>query len=266
MARADPKPLSLPADRPPNWRNPSAYAFTDTLLPEQWAWEFLRRNPDYQSEWQRFWVTWQALEADYGRAPHRDFTRWQRDPRAYVVVEDSRPGDSCRVSADKVLIECWMGARWGFYKFPLDPAIDTPVIGEQLAWRPVEREARRVGPHDGAYLGGEEGKLALGFDLRLPLREQVELAKRYLQAEQRRQRQEEGLKAATAANLKGRWTLCLRVLDGEAEGHSLDELARTLFGDIDDAGERREAARACLAEAQALRDGGYRRIAVLPGG
>ena len=52
------------------------------------------------------------------------------------MVDDSA-GD-CRVDEDKVLIECWMGSKWGFYKFPLSPDTDMPLIGEQLLWREIE--------------------------------------------------------------------------------------------------------------------------------
>ncbi len=35
----------------PDWRLPSAYAYVDQLDPAGLAWEFLRRNPDYQREY-----------------------------------------------------------------------------------------------------------------------------------------------------------------------------------------------------------------------
>jgi hypothetical protein len=247
-----------------DWRDPNAYRFADTLSPAQWAWEFLRRNPDYRREWLRFWATWQALEAEYGCPPHRDFTRWQQDPRAYVLAGESDPADSCRVAPDKVLIECWMGARWGFYKFPLDPATDAPVIGQQLVWRPLDSEVLQVDENDADYLGGQDGKLALGFDLRLPLREQIESAKRFLLAEQRRLRHEQDLQPRSVANLSKRWIHYLRALDGEAAGAGTEELAEVLFADVSDPRRRLEAAGTCLTEAHALRDGGYRRIAFLP--
>jgi hypothetical protein len=50
----------------PNWRNPHDYDFTQTLTAAQWAWEFLRRNPEYQREWRAFIAAWRALEAIVG--------------------------------------------------------------------------------------------------------------------------------------------------------------------------------------------------------
>lgn len=39
---------------PPDWRNAADYPFTDDTTPEEWAWEFLRRNKDYQQEHANF--------------------------------------------------------------------------------------------------------------------------------------------------------------------------------------------------------------------
>lgn len=36
----------------PDWTNAEDYAWTDILTRREWAWEFLRRNPDFQAAWQ----------------------------------------------------------------------------------------------------------------------------------------------------------------------------------------------------------------------
>lgn len=33
------------------WRQDARYRYTDTLPRRAWAWEFLRRNPDYRKTW-----------------------------------------------------------------------------------------------------------------------------------------------------------------------------------------------------------------------
>jgi hypothetical protein len=35
----------------PDWRSAAAYAYLDGLNPAELAWEFLRRNPDYQRDY-----------------------------------------------------------------------------------------------------------------------------------------------------------------------------------------------------------------------
>lgn len=36
----------------PDWTRTENYLWMDTLTPREWAWEFLRRNPDFQAAWQ----------------------------------------------------------------------------------------------------------------------------------------------------------------------------------------------------------------------
>jgi hypothetical protein len=34
----------------PDWRSPAAYTYLNNLTPAELAWEFLRRNPNYQRD------------------------------------------------------------------------------------------------------------------------------------------------------------------------------------------------------------------------
>lgn len=235
-----------------DWQNPEDYAFGTGLSGDQWAWEFLRRNTGYQAEWSDFNRVWQALEAVYGRPPDRDFCAWKADPRAWVAVGDC-PDSDCRVDQDKVLIECAMGARWGFYKFPPDPADDDPCGAGRLAWREIEQDIPVVGNNDRQWLGNDAARVALGFDLSLPLREQIERAKRSLQILQRRRRKSGQLEMSSLKTQCAYLGLMLRLLDAEA-----DAADATAFASVSpDWG-------GLLDKAHVLRDGGYRRLPLLP--
>jgi hypothetical protein len=212
------------------------------LTRDQWAWEFLRRNPDYQADYRQFIALWRALEADYGAPPHRDYPRWKRDPRAYGPLPgggslDHATGERCIAENDRILLECWMGAKWGFYKFPLDPHRATPPGPDELSWRPPPVSAIPADP---------DFRLDLSFDLSLPLPPQLEAAKFRLvgrAAELRRK----GLAAPkTLANQCERWAQLLRCLDAEAEGVALGG------ADADS-----------LREAQAMVHGGYLAILLI---
>ena len=232
---------------PLNWRDPADYAFTEALAGAQWAWEFLRRNPEYRREWAAFWETWQALEDAYGSPPDRDFCAWKRDARAWVPAADVR-GAQCRVDGHKVLIECAFGARWGFYKFPPDPGEHDPVGENRLKWREVEFRTDPLTKTDSDYLGADPAKLAVGFDLSLPLAEQLDRAKRLLQAEQRSRVRAGRVERLTVANRRAHWQLLLRLLDAEEAGAGFADIAAALgVGEIP----------ALLEEARALSDGGY---------
>lgn len=186
------------------------YAYCAVLTRDQWAWEFLRRNPDYRSDYRRFITLWHALEADYGAPPHRDFSKWKRDPRAYGPLPGGADlaapsGELCTVDDERVLLECWMGAKWGYYKFPLDPDRSAPPEPDELSWRP---------PPQPASLTDAPFRLDISFDLSLPLPPQLEAAKFRL-ASRAAELRRKGLAAPmTVANQRARWTRMLRLLDG----------------------------------------------------
>lgn len=217
-----------------------AYACCATLTRDQWAWEFLRRNPGYRADYRRFIAVWRALEADYGAPPHRDFARWKLDPRAYGPLPgepelDAPSGERCTVDDDRVLLECWMGAKWGFYKFPLDPARSAPGPDE-LSWRP---------PPPASDID-EAFRLDISFDLSLPLPPQLEAARFRLVSRAAGLRRSGLAAPMTVANQRARWTRMLSVLDAEMTGEAMTE---------DD--------RAVLQEAKAMVHGGYLRILLL---
>ena len=253
---------------PVNWREPDEYIYTRELSREHWAWEFLRRNPAYRQDWDEFWAAWQALEADYGSPPNRDFQRWKQDPRAYVRDEACREidrdevGIGCAGEQGKILIECWMGAKWGFYKFPLSPDRFMPKVPEELLWREIDTDAVKVTDEDPEYLVGANGRIALGFDLTLPLKDQIEEARQFLATEQRRLAKAGELPPRTVKACVVDWTLSLRILDAEAEGVSEDAIREAILplpGDQPRFQKLRDWA-------HRFRDGGYRRILLMSQG
>jgi hypothetical protein len=232
-----------------DWQDEAVYASLDAADGSAWAWEFLRRNPRYQAQWVEFDRTWQALEAAYGRPPNRDFCAWKEDPRAWIRVDEAHAGD-CRVDHDKVLIECAFGAHWGFYKFPPDPRDGAAAREQRIAWRelpPVERVLE-----SGSTLSDRPEQAALAFDLDLPLKPQLEQARRELAILQRRRQREQGLRLRTISNLAPGLLQELRLLDAQA-ADELDAALPLLGGE------------AVLAEALARRDGGYLELSWLPG-
>ncbi len=233
-----------------DWKQADAYVSAQHLNGAQWAWEFLRRNPAYQLEWSAFNDVWQQLEAAYGRPPNRDFCAWKADPRAWVPADSCTEGD-CRIDGDKVLIECALGARWGFYKFPPDPRDDDPVGDQRLTWREVQQPVKTVVAADVDWFA-EPAHFALGFDLSVPLRDQVEQAKRTLQAEQRRRLRAELIRSPSAARRADEYRVMLRLLDAETVSASADELASI--------SQRWEH---MLEHARGLRDAGYRQLSLL---
>ena len=186
------------------------YAHCAALTRDQWAWEFLRRNPGYRRDYRAFTAIWHALEAAYGAPPNRDFSRWKQDPRAYGPLpgdaELAAPGDElCTVDDDRVLLECWMGAKWGFHKFPLDPERIAPAPDE-LSWRPPPQSDTAI---EAPYC------VDIAFDLSLPLPPQLEAAKFRLANRAAELRRQGHAAPKTVANQRARWTVMLRLLDSD---------------------------------------------------
>ena len=184
----------------------------------QWAWEFLRRNPAYQADYREFIQTWQALEADYGAPPHRDFPRWKNDPRASRPAWDPALCTGAACAADdeeRQLIECWMGAKWGFYQFPQDPHLAAWQLESPVNWRPPPGY-RFDRPAAG------ETDLLLAFDLALPLPAQFEAAKRHLVSRQLALKRKGLAVPRTLENQRAHWAELLAAWDGQS-GARLDE-------------------------------------------
>ena len=188
------------------------YAYCATLTRDQWAWEFLRRNPDYQADYRQFIAIWRALEADYGAPPNRDFSKWKQDPRAYGPLAsapsdslDQATGDLCIGEDDRVFIECWIGAKWGFHKFPLDPERVAPGPDE-LSWRPAPGPETRP--------DGDPYRIDIAFDLSLPLPPQLEAAKFRLVSRASELRRTGLAAPRSVASQHARWIEMLRLLDG----------------------------------------------------
>lgn len=250
-----------------------AYAHCETLTREQWAWEFLRRNPEYQADYRQFIDIWQTLEAEYGTPPHRDFLRWKQDPRAYGPLPgdteraiESATGEFCLGENERVFIECWMGAKWGFYKFPLDPQRDMPPglhppppTGERPVWHkgadagpnPIDEISFRPPPAPAPRKPDDPYRLDIAFDLSLPLPPQLEAAKFRLVGRAAELRRAGHTAPLSVASQRTAWTRLLRVLDAHAAGANIADLCASGWCE-----DEARCAR-LLSEAQAMTQTGY---------
>jgi hypothetical protein len=236
-----------------DWRLAGDYAFTTELDAAGWAWQFLRRCPEYRDDYARFILTWRALEADYGTPPHRDYFKWKQDPRAWRAQAEipACSAEACPGEDDRVLIECWMGAKWGFRKFPVDPAVDFP--GE-LAWREPEIKVEKASAAEVASMPPE--RVALAFDLALPLEAQLEAARRKLALLRHAQARSGKLPPLALRSGSPIWQSWLRILDGLDAGAPLAEIGSRL--DLADP-------ETAVSSARAMSAGGYRRLLMLDG-
>lgn len=242
-----------------HWNDTGSYEYTRKLNASQWAWEFLRRNAEYQKDWYWFNETWQAMEADYGSPPNRDMSRWKQDQRAWRSEAELHGCDAavCEKKGDGLLIECWMGAKWGFFKFPLDPHKNAAEVKDILSWRELEAGVQLVDRENATDINNELN-VALMFDLTLPLRQQLEEAKRFLVASQRTLKKAGKLESYCITGSRKRWKKGLQLLDARNAGESEENILLTLF-------EGNDLVMAELAmEVEAYVAGGYTQILLMP--
>jgi hypothetical protein len=117
-----------------------------------------------------------------------------------------------------------------------------------------------IGPGNADYLGADAARVALGFDLSLPLGEQLERTRQKLGALKAARRRAGVLMPRSIASLRERWTGYLRILDAEAAGVDAREALAVLQV------EGLSLAEADLSELRQLCASGYRQIVSLPAG
>lgn len=157
------------------------YTYTEGHNKEQWAWEFLRRNPEYQRDYKIFIHRWHGLEGYYGKyeqLSNSDLTRWQNDLRSLAnewqdemtLLEVFPDADENNASQEIVQIEDWMKAKWGLSSFPLDPEIQSPSLPEDLDW-----QEQTIDLDDIRFDAQTTDPIAqVNFDLRYSLQDQLD--------------------------------------------------------------------------------------------
>lgn len=156
------------------------YNYTKKHDKEQWAWEFLRRNPEYQSDYKSFIHRWNTLENVYGKDADRDVEAWQSDLRSLANDWDSKmtlleehPGAGGDNSfQEPVQIEQWMKLKWGLDCFPIDPENDSLDAFAEIQW-----SEQKIDLDDIRFDAQTTDPIAqINFDLRYSLQDQLDAA------------------------------------------------------------------------------------------
>ena len=204
------------------------YSYTEKLNKEQWAWEFLRRNSEYQRDYKTFIHRWRGLEEDYaksssssnfdikGELHDRDAKRWKNDLRSHAnewqaemtLLEEFPDSDEDNASQDTVQIEDWMAAKWGYSSFPLDPEFKSPNFPDDLNW-----QEQTIDLDDIRFDAQTTDPVAqVNFDLRYSLQDQLDAAHKDL-ITLTSQLQRLGKVKLVASDHYSEWLQQLKILD-----------------------------------------------------
>jgi hypothetical protein len=104
-----------------DWRDPSAYDFTETLDGNGWAWEFLRRNSEYQQDFEERCkdYDWSGI-SNHGPARVDFFVGPQVHDKEFSIDFPSDPGDP-----DFHVPDFNGSKRWGLLSY-VNPLQDKP--------------------------------------------------------------------------------------------------------------------------------------------
>ena len=257
-----------------DWRNEADYAYlqeppgTDAaenptgMTSERWAWEFLRRNADYQREWEQLLASGAADEII---RQEEGFTR--DHPHLYIY---SQPYSQPPLESQK----------WGLVvycnpKTPQPRSLCFPrsfgriISGAQLKY--LQRKSgtpdRAVTRHDlrrQSYpLWLEQEQAAAIFDLSQPLNPQLKAVGASLRRYQKSYREKGEIAYKVPRRHVENWARYLRALDAQDAGASRDDIAEVLlpqYANIYPTHTGRKRAVDTLKQARQLVDDGYREI------
>ncbi len=215
----------------PNWKDPKAYP--KDLDRAGWAWEFMRRNQTYRT--------------DYARVA----ASWEKVPRIGRLHFSGKAYDVDRLARD-------LGAKWG----QLDPIAnpDQDGVPRFFLAGPIEPDSEQVQTF---YCEHEESGLVLQrpefatltFDLRRPLPPQLRRAESLLVIRRK------GISVVRPArSSEKQWLLYLRVLDAKEAGAKTSQIIDAIYAyrKLREAINRKYAAQDTVADhlkrAQQLRD------------
>lgn len=249
----------------PDWKNPEDYAYTESLTPTGWAFEFLRRNPKYQADFEKVRALRDLLDEKYGKDT-ATYLRRVNDPAALITLDAEataeaqrdpklrcalRPGPN---DETKVHFETFYSRKWGLGERLASP-YDVPAVAPRFSVWPVfpffpngedidllfhgedPDDQCTVESWDYAGPGAQRPGVAIvAFDLTEPLSGQVEQAMQELQRRASEQR-EAGLFDAWP-NIRPRFEesrlrKVLRVLDAVPADATKADIYRVLCKDYE---------------------------------
>jgi hypothetical protein len=140
----------------PSWKDEAAYPITKDTKPARWAWEFLRRNKSYQTDWQRYADAISKTVQPYPEAEKYAAWRLSHTEQSWRAFAGEFSNDSDRAEAGDNFAEIFRGSEFLHVlsegiRYPLDrylgqkwglESIENPgtaepwlLLGVRFKWR-----------------------------------------------------------------------------------------------------------------------------------
>ena len=220
-----------------DWKNGKSYEFGNDFPPSGWAWEFLRRNKDYQNDWRDLKIKLGSLAEKY---PNLQAKEWEE------VFNNHSLFSALTISA----------AKWGLARFA-NP--DDPYHPVTVEW--LQAGGRILCPGRESSVWGDPYYEVVAFDLSAPLAEQLKMAETHLERVKEKRIDERQIEVMPPVRAQPeRWPGYLRALDAEASGVATPEIASVLLPHIKNVSpdySGNQSIRNWLGSGKRLRDFGY---------
>lgn len=215
----------LPRWGVPDWHGESGYpAPNKSTLPQMWAWQFLRRNPEYRTFWEE-----------------------KIQP---LIDETFVPGP--------LVLE--LGERFGLMWMPPSPSAQFGSFFKAAG----TRELRRWSSGGSYELNLKEHEVAYIFNMSLPLEAQFQRALTQAKAFQEHKKRKGILTFNEVRQHVDKYVTYLRILDADDAGVSNEEIEEVIFHNLSNIYPEKQRTKTLLnyrRAARKLRDNGYRGLA-----
>lgn len=248
----------------PDWRDAENYPAGENVPMERWAWEFLRRNPDYQQDFARAsqMPGLDGLEAFQSR---KDFSEYfEGTPE---IKKDETYGEYL-ARTQAAGIHAAVGAMRDdlLDKYALkdsaaiqDPASNVPPQFDSLYpyWGP-----RRIGQPDEMRVGRKDlENVVFLFSLKVGLEAQLKKADEILRRRQMELRALGGIPPKESRRRIEKYPTYLRLLDAKTVKASEEKIRKCIYNGQD---KSRTIYHENYSKAKKLRDGGYKLLLSVP--
>jgi len=267
-----------------DWQKAENYDYVDELSPSALAFEFLRRNPDYQADYKEYTTKIERLFNKYGSSEdtekqvRADTSFWKLQPenKEGELLDDWKRrtmlGDQCPKPTP---IEYWYGEKWRLIRAFPDPSKRAHNDIQFKPYVPYPEMPMFEGIK--SYFADEEpfpqqlGTAVLAFNLQFDLTKQIDSA-RILLTSLKKALEKDGwimfkLGINKPSKFDERIKEYLRAFDGDISGAKPIEIGNVLFPElpntVNDNYERSETASARIDQAKNIVERTYQIIPFL---
>jgi hypothetical protein len=231
-----------------NWTDSDAYPKWGKSSLRRFAWEFLRRNPEYQSDWDKYLSICRSVlphydprielsQSDYDKLEYSPDHQHFEPPRLGQESEDEWRS---RVKTGRITaLPIWYARKWGLKNtiydphYPYDSSFPHPNFIHTPSTVHILTE-NWPGFREGGSIYTLHPKTGIGFDMSLPIDLQIEAARKYLLGHQQYLIKNDVVKPFPNSVPRKEWVVYLRLLDADATGAKPKEIAAQLYPEEED--------------------------------